>query len=302
MLSSGQCPQVNSIVVPSMSSDWCSSRLISTAIVAHNQNGQWARSELISGENLTTTSKLNRWIFKFIVDGLLLLNWTAEYFNSISMVSLTNNSWRLLLEQPECRSIAKVSWDEVPTKYHIETTSKRISQTRIIGGRTLLSFQAYLSYGSSLLGVRQEKDLSVTKDSMEVKDLLLIPSFKSKLIKKFTFIDATVINISMRSFDQVHGKLKRWNNKNHVFMLKTRAPSHCQTSARSTASPCTWRGGQTRLFPWIYQFLHKWGMGRLDDDSRKHYHFCKWRVVGRLYCHLAAYILIVKPHSWPRLN
>ena len=87
------------------------------------------------------------------------------------MVSLTNNSRRLLLEQPECRSIAKVSWDEVSTKYHMETTSKRISQTRIIGGRTLLSFQAYLSYGSSL-GVRQEKDLNVTKDSIEVKDLL----------------------------------------------------------------------------------------------------------------------------------
>ena len=118
-----------------MSSDWCSSRLISAAIVAQNQNGLGARSELISGENLTTTSKLNRWIFKFNVDGLL--NWTAEYFNSISMVSLTNNSRRLLLEQPECRSIAKVSWDEVSTKYHIETTSKRISQTRIIGGTTL---------------------------------------------------------------------------------------------------------------------------------------------------------------------
>ena len=73
----------------------------------------------------------------------------------------------------------------------METTSKRISQTRIIGGRTLLSFQAYLSYGSSL-GVRQEKDLNVTKDSIEVKDFLSIPSFKSKLIKKFTFINALV--------------------------------------------------------------------------------------------------------------
>ena len=96
-----------------------------------------------------------------------------------------------MLEQPECRSIAKVSWDEVSTKYHMETTSKRISQTRIIRGRTLLPFQAYLSYGSSL-GVRQEKDLNVTKDSIEVKDLLSIPSFKSKLIKKFTFINALV--------------------------------------------------------------------------------------------------------------
>ena len=96
-----------------------------------------------------------------------------------------------MLEQPECRSIAKVSWDEVPTKYHIETTSKRISQARIIGGRTLLSFQAYLSYGSSL-GVRQEKDLNVTKDSIEVKDLLSIQSIKSKLNKKFTFIDEMI--------------------------------------------------------------------------------------------------------------
>ena len=97
MLSSGQCPQVNSIVVPSMSSDWCSSRLISAAIVAQNQNGLWARSELISGENLTTTSKLNRWIFKFNIDGvwLLRLNWTAEYFNSISMVYLT---WLIIPE------------------------------------------------------------------------------------------------------------------------------------------------------------------------------------------------------------
>ena len=48
-MSSGQCPQVNSIVVPSMSSDWCSSRLISAAIVAQNQNGLGAISELISG-------------------------------------------------------------------------------------------------------------------------------------------------------------------------------------------------------------------------------------------------------------
>ena len=88
----------------------------------------------------------------------------------------------------------------------------------------------------------------------------------SNLIKKFTFIDALVINISMRSFDQVKGQIKKmWNDKNHVFMLKTRAPSHCQTSARSTASPCTWRGGKTRLLlPWIFPFLHKWGMGRLD--------------------------------------
>ena len=100
-----------------------------------------------------------------------------------------------MLEQPECRLIAKVSWDEVSTKYHVETTSKRKSQTRIIGGRILLPFQAYLSYGSSL-GVRQEKDLNVTKDSLEVKDLLSIPSFKSKLIKKFTFFDALVIDIA----------------------------------------------------------------------------------------------------------
>ena len=227
-----------------MSSDWCSSRLISAVIVAQNQNGLGARSELISGENLITTSKLNRWIFKFNVDILLLLNWTAEYFNSISMVSLTNNSRRLLLEQPECRSIAKVSWNEVHINKISHGDSKQEkSQTRIIGGRTLLSFQAYLSYGSSL-GVRQEKDLNVTKDSIEVKDLLSIPSFKSKLIKKFTFINALVINISMRSFNQVEGQIKKkWNDKNHVFMLKTRAPSHCQTSARSTASPCTWRGG-----------------------------------------------------------
>ena len=34
-------------------------------------------------------------------------------------------------------------------------------------------------------------------------------------------------------------------------------------------------------------------MGRLDDDSQKHYHFCTWRGVGRLYCHLALCILIV---------
>ena len=70
------------------------------------------------------------------------------------------------------------------------------------------TFQAYLSYGSSL-GVRQEKDLNVTKDSIEVKDLLSIPSFKSKLIKKFTFIDALVIYISMRSFDKVRGHIKQ---------------------------------------------------------------------------------------------
>ena len=34
-------------------------------------------------------------------------------------------------------------------------------------------------------------------------------------------------------------------------------------------------------------------MGRLDDDSQKHHHFCTWRGVGRLYCHLAPCILIV---------
>ena len=53
------------------------------------------------------------------------------------------------------------------------------------------TFQAYLSYGSSL-GVRQEKDLNVTKDSIEVKDLLSIQSIKSKLNKKFTFIDEMI--------------------------------------------------------------------------------------------------------------
>ena len=168
------------------------------------------------------------------------------------------------------------------------------------------TFQAYLSYGSSL-GIRQEKDLNVTKDSIEVKDLLSIPSFKSKLIKKFTFINA-LVTISAGDHLTKSKVKKRWNNKNHVFMLKTRPPSHCQTSARSTASPCTWRGRLTILFlprlllPWIFRLLHKWGMGRLDDDSQKHYHFCTWRGVGRFFCHLAACILIVKPHSWPRLN
>ena len=159
------------------------------------------------------------------------------------------------------------------------------------------TFQAYLSYGSSL-GVRQEKDLNVTKDSIEVKDLLSIPSFKSKLIKKFTFINA-LVTISAGDHLTKSKVKKRWNNKNHVFMLKTRAPSHCQTSARSTASPCTWKGGYTRLllprfcFPWIFPFLHKWGMGGLDDDSQKHYHICTWSGVGRLDCHLAPCILIV---------
>ena len=120
------------------------------------------------------------------------------------------------------------------------------------------TFQANLSYGSSL-GVRQEKDLNVTKDSIEVKDLLSIPSFKSKLIKKF---DALVINMSIRSFDQVKGQMKK--GEMIKIMCSCSKPGLLPTA---------------RLLLGVQLHLAHGGVGRLDyyfPDyySHEYFHFC----------------------------
>ena len=80
----------------------------------------------------------------------------------------------------------------------------------------------------------------------------------SNLIKKFTFIDALVINISMRSFDQVKGQIK---TKNEIIKIM------CSCSKPGLLPTA-------RLLLGVQLHLAPGGVGKLDYYSHEYFHFC----------------------------